>query len=423
MNEMLLHYIWKFRLFNVYNLFTIQGEPVQLINIGTHNTHSGADFQNAKIKIGDTLWAGNIEMHIQSNDWFVHNHHTDAAYNSVILHVVFEQNGHIAVMQSGQQIPTLVLKDRINQNTITRFNELEKRKTWIPCQKFFTSNKTFEFENFTRRLSIERLENKVEDIELLLLQSDNDWENVLFQMIAKYLGSSINKEPFLQLAQSLPIYVWAKYQNSLLQLEALVFGQAGFLNDELDDAYGKELRKEYNYLKRLHSLQPAAKHNWKFLRLRPSNFPTLRLAQLAAIMAKHSKFFSTLISTPNVKFIHYFFDVEVSSYWQHHYQFDKLVDKANSHLGSSMKNILLINAVAPVLFAYGKYKDAELYCEQAIELLEACEPEQNAITKGWQKLGINPVNSFETQALLQLKNQYCDKFRCLECVIGLGILK
>ena len=423
MNEKLLHFIWKFRLFDTRDLKTTEGEKIELIQQGVHNTNSGADFQNAKIRIGKTLWAGNVEIHINAGDWLTHRHEKDAAYNNVILHVVYEKNGKAITGINNARIPTLELKDRVNPSTISRYEELSKRKAWIPCEKFFPEASKFTLTTFLERLSVERLEGKVEQINLLLAESENDWENVMFQLVAKYLGASINKEPFLQLAQSLPVKIWAKHQNDPLQIEALVFGQAGMLDESFDDEYPNRLRKEYNYLKRLHRLEPLPKHLWKFLRLRPANFPTIRLAQLAALMNKEIKIFSAILEAKNAKAILKFFDVEVADYWQTHYLFDKPTKSAKAHTGIGVKNILLINAVAPVLFAYGKYKDKEEHCDRAIELLENCKPESNAIIKKWETLGIKAENAFETQALLQLKNEYCQKFRCLECAVGHNILK
>lgn len=423
MNEKLLHFIWKFRLFEQNNLQTTEGEKVELVHAGTYNTDAGADFQNAKIRIGKTLWAGNIEIHINSKDWFTHKHDKDASYNNVILHVVYESGDKIAARQNGDTIPTLKLKTRVNTNTLYRYEELAKRKAWIPCAKFFKEVDEFTIKNFLERLLIERLESKVEQINLLLEQSGNDWENVMFQMIARYFGASINKEPFFLLAKSLPVKVWAKHQNDLLQMEALLFGQAGFLEEKHDDDYPNQLRKEYLYLKRLHNLQPLKKQVWKFLRLRPSSFPTLRLAQLAALMHKKVKLFSKVVDAKNAKAVHQLLEVEVSGYWQQHYLFDKPSKKVNSHLGSVMKNILLINAVAPVLFAYGKYKDDDAHCDKAISLLENCEAESNSIITGWKKMNVVAANAHETQSLIQLKNEYCDRFNCLNCAIGTKILK
>ena len=422
MNESLLHFIWKFRLFDQNNLKDTSGETIELINQGMHNTHAGADFQNAKIRISKTLWAGNVEIHINSSDWQLHKHHKDPAYNNVILHVVYEQKGPSAVRENGESIPTLELKHRIRPSLLSRYEELSRRADWIPCTRFFKEADEFKTRSFLDRLMVERLESKVGQVNALLTASENDWENVMFQMIARYMGASINKDAFYILAKSLPVKIWAKYQHDALQTEALVFGQAGFLSETWSDEYPGLLRKEYNYLKRLHQLQPMDKHVWKFLRLRPSNFPTLRLAQLAALMCKEIKLLSQILEAKDAKAIHRFFDVEPSDYWLTHYQFDKPSGKTDDHLGASMKDILLINAVAPVLFAYGKYKANEDYCDRAIQLLETCKPESNSIIKGWEKLGLKPASAFESQYLLQLKNEYCDKFRCLECSIGHRIL-
>jgi hypothetical protein len=423
MNEKLLHFIWKFRLFNQHDLKTTTGETVELIHPGIHNTDSGADFQNAKIKIGKTLWAGNVELHVDGSDWFVHKHQNDEAYNNIILHVVNNAGDKPALRKNGEAIPTLELKNRINDSTLARYGQLAERQAWIPCAKFYNTVDEFTRSNFLERLLVERLEGKVNQILLLLEESGNDWENVMFQMVARYLGASVNKDPFLMVAKSLPVKIWGKHQNDLLQMEALLFGQAGFLEEKYDDEYPNQLRKEYLYLKRLHNLQPLQKHTWKFLRLRPSNFPTVRLAQLAALMHKEVKLFSGIINAKDAKAIHQFFDVGVSSYWQAHYQFDKPAEKVNAHLGAAMKDILLINAVVPVLFAYGKYKGDEAYCDKAINLLENCKPEVNSVITGWKQLDETAASAYKTQSLIQLKKEYCDSFRCLECAIGGKILK
>jgi hypothetical protein len=423
MNETLLHFIWKFRLFNLKELKTTAGESVEIIQTGTHNKDAGADFQNAKIRIGETLWAGNVEIHVQSSDWFTHGHQNNEGYNNVVLHVVYHSNGENAVRKSGDGIPTLELKERINANILYRYEELAKRKLWIPCVSFFNEVDEFTLQHFMERLSAERLENKVEQIEQLLTASDNDWENVMFQMLAKYLGAGVNQEIFQQLSKSLPVKIWAKHQHDALQIEALVFGQAGFLEEKSDDEYPNTLRKEYNYLKRLHGLQPLQKHQWKFLRLRPANFPTVRLAQLTALMSKEVKMFSAVIDTKKILDVHELLEANVSDYWKNHYSFDKRTNNARTQMGSSMKNILLINAVSPVLFAYGKYKGNEDFCERAIQLLEQSKPEANAVINGFKKMKLKPANALQTQSLLQLKNFYCDKFRCLDCAIGTKILK
>lgn len=395
---------------------------MQVVQPGLHNSNAGADFQNAKIRIGKTLWAGNVEIHIHSSDWFLHRHQNNAAYNNVILHVVFAADSHVAQCENGEEIPTLVLQNRINRSTLSRYSELEKRELWIPCAKFFAEQSTFIRNTFAERLLTERLENKVESIHQLLLQSGNDWENVLFQVFAQYMGAPINKDPFLLLAKSLPVNVWSKYCGSLMQIEALLFGQAGFLQQPFDDEYPNQLRKEYLYLKKLHNLQALEKHTWKFLRLRPSNFPTLRIAQLAALINSQPKLFSKITEANSVQQIQQIFKTNVSGYWQTHYVFDKPSKKYNAQIGASMGNVLFINAVAPVLFAYGRYKDNEKLCNNTFLFLEKSKPETNTITRNWAELNWQAENAFQSQAMLQLKNEYCNKFRCVECAMGAAIL-
>lgn len=423
MNEQLLRFIWQFRLFNTTELQTVNGEPVELVHCGYSNSDSGPDFREAKIKIGNTLWVGNVELHVKSSDWFLHKHQTDTAYDNVILHVVYEHNGKSAQRKNGEPIPIVELKKLINPYTLSRYEQLSKQPKGIACESFYPQAAAHVSASFLSRLLTERLQSKVERINDMLREDTGDWEHVMFRLIARYLGSGINREPFELLAKSLPVKVWVKHSNDLMQLEALLFGQAGFLEGDFEDDYPKQLRKEYLYLKRLYQLEPLPKHLWKMLRLRPANFPTIRLAQLAAVLQYESGIFSTLISDPRVKAVHRFFDVQVSPYWETHYTFDKESKAVRSGVGTATKNLLLINAIAPLLFAYGKYKSNESYCDKALELLESVKPESNAILNNWEALGVKPLNAFDTQALLQLKNEYCDKHRCLQCTVGLQILK
>lgn len=423
MNESLLHFIWKFRLFDANTLQTTEGESVEIVYPGFHNTDSGPDFENAKVRIGQTLWVGNVELHIHSSDWEHHQHGDNSAYDNVILHVVYEDDRDTAMRPNGERIPLVVLNKRIYSPTLYRYEQLAERKKGIPCEQFFLEIERQTLSPFLARLLVERLEEKVKYIYQILNECKGDWENTAFQIIARYFGASVNKEPFEQLAKSLPVKIWAKYTSDPLQVEALLFGQAGFLSGEVEEEYPKQLKKEYLYLKRLHALSPLPKHIWKLLRLRPSNFPTLRIAQLSSLLIKETNIFSVLLETKDIKAFHRFFDVEVSAYWKSHYVFDKKAKQVRSHIGPTMKNILLINAVAPLLFAYGKYKGEESYCDWALQLLESCPPEKNALMEYWISLGVAPANSFDTQALLQLRTGYCNQFRCLSCAVGLQILK
>lgn len=422
MEEKLLHFIWKFRLFNTAGLKTTAGEKVEIVSPGLHNPDAGADFSNAKIRIGGVLWAGNVEIHIKSSDWHLHKHHKNEAYNNLVLHVVYQQDKQNMAGPDGKAIPVLELKDAINTAAIERYAELSRRKAGIPCKAFLNDVSEVVINNQLDRMLIERLETKVTYLQQLLSENGNDWEQLTFRLLARYMGAGVNKEPFEMLAASLPLKVWGKHAGDLLQLEAMLFGQAGLLNADFDDEYPKSLKREYTYLKKLYGLKPLQAHLFKFLRLRPSNFPTLRLAQLAALMNKETKLFRSLTDTRTVKDLYKVLEVEPSGYWQHHYLFDKKSRNVKAGLGQSMKDVLIINAIAPLLFAYGKYKADDALCDRAISLLEGLRAEDNSIVKSWVALGLKPGNAAQSQALLQLKNEHCDKFLCLQCSVGHKVL-
>jgi hypothetical protein len=422
MNEQLLQFIWKFRLFDNSHLLTTSGESVEIIHTGMHNSDAGPDFQNARVKIGSTLWAGNVELHVKSSDWFRHSHHTDKSYSNVILHVVYEHDGKPAKRENGESIPVLEVKEFVNPNTLSRYELLGRNQKAVACSSFFPDAAQYITGSFLTRLLVERLEEKVERINGMLKEHNGDWEQVTFCLIARYWGAGVNSQPLELLAKSLPHKLLAKTTEPL-QIEALLFGQAGWLNDKAEDDYPNQLRKEYLYLKRLYNLEPLPGHIWKLLRLRPANFPTIRIAQLAALFSTQTHLFSSLLEAKDIKAIHRFFDVRVSPYWETHYLFDKPSAQVKSNIGASAKNILLINAVVPLLFAYGKYKGNETYCDRALQLLEMAKPESNNLLKDWNNLGVKPSSAFDSQALLQLRNHYCNRFRCLECAVGLSILK
>lgn len=422
MNEQLLQFIWKFRLFDSTHLFTTSGEPVEVIQAGIRNTDSGPDFTNARVKVGDTMWAGNVELHVKSSDWFRHSHQNDKSYSNVILHVVYEHDGKPAQRENSETIPVLELKKLVNPNTLSRYELLARNQKPVACSSFFPHAAHYISPPFLTRLLVERLEEKVERINGMLKEHNGDWEQVAFCLIARYWGAGVNSQPLELLAKSLPHKLLAKTTEPL-QIEALLFGQAGWLQEKAEDDYPNRLRKEYLYLKRLYNLEPLPVHIWKLLRLRPANFPTIRIAQLAALFSTQTHLFSSLLEAKDIKSIHRFFEVQVSPYWKTHYLFDKPSVQVKSNIGASAKNILLINAVAPLLFAYGKYKGNETYCDRALQLLEVAKPESNSLLKDWNTFGVKSSSAFESQALLQLRNNYCNRFRCLECTVGLSILK
>ena len=316
MKEELLHFIWRYRLFNNADLKTSDGETVEVLQTGMYNTDAGADFSNARIKIGEVLMAGNVEMHINQSDWFAHHHDKDAAYNNVVLHVVYETDGKPALLQNGQQVDVLSLKDHITPELLQRYDMLRASTTRIPCEAMIHSlPDSLSLPSFFDRLVIERLQSKVAIIESMLDASKNDWDQVAFQMIAMYFGASVNKEPFALLAKSLPLQVIHKHRADPMQIEALFFGQAGLLDADFDDDYPKALKREYTYLKKLHSLIHIEAHSWKFFRIRPVNFPTLKIAQLAALVNKEPHLFSTLLTCDTLADMRAFFEVAANPYW------------------------------------------------------------------------------------------------------------
>ena len=423
MKEDLLHFIWKYRLYDGSKLRTSSGERIEVLQTGLFNTDAGADFSNARIRIGDVVMAGNVELHIDERDWFNHHHDKDKAYNNVILHVVYEDSGRAAQSQNGQVIPVLCLKDHISTELLHRYELLKDNKDKIPCASMIGRLPAdFSLFSFYDRLVIERLQSKVAIVEGMLHESVNDWDQVAFRLIAMYFGGSVNKEPFAQIASSLPLTIIHKHLNDPLQIEALLFGQAGLLEADFDDEYPTDIKREYTYLRKLHSLIPIEGHALKFFRVRPANFPTIKLAQLAAWLIKEQHPFASILACKSLAELRQLFDVDVNAYWQTHFQFDKPVRKAKSALGNMLSDVLLINAVVPLLFSYGRYKDEESICQRALDLLSEIRAEDNAIIRMWESLGINAQSANDSQALLQLYNQYCLNKHCLNCQIGHKLL-
>ena len=423
MKEDLLHFVWKYRLYDGTMLKTTNGESIEVIRPGIYNTNAGADFSNARIRIGDVQLAGNVELHIHAKDWYTHHHDEDKAYNNVILHVVYEDDGTAPLTESGQTIPVISLKEQISPELLHRYDMLKSSKEIIPCAAMIDRlPKDFFFASFYDRLVIERLQGKVSIVEALLESSTNDWDQVAFQMVAMYFGGSVNKEPFAQLSSSLPLQIIHKHRAESLQLEALLFGQSGLIATDHDDDYPQTLKREYAYLKKLHSLKPNEGHAWKFFRVRPVSFPTIKIAQLAAWLSKEPHPFNAILSCSSLSEMRDLFDVDVNPYWETHFQFDKPVAKTNVRLGNMLTDVVLINAVVPLLFSYGRYKDDEAICERALELLTEMEAEDNSIIRMWDSLGIRAKTANDSQALIQLHNQYCLNKKCLSCEIGHKLL-
>ncbi len=417
LNEDLIHYLWKTKRFVYDNLTTTTGQEVKIINWGSHNHHSGPDFSNGKIKIGDTTWAGNVEMHISSSDWDRHKHTGDPAYDNVVLHVVWEHDKEI-LDQNGKPIATLVISQYVNQDLIKRYAELMQNELRIPCEKFISNVDLSRMNLWLHNVLIERLEAKTVYLTNLLKYTENDWNQVFFIALAKYMGLKINAEPFEQLARSFDINIIWKIGNNLTQIEALLFGQAGMLLSSDGDQYYQQLRIEYKHLAIKYQLENIEPVGWKFARMRPANFPTIRIAQLASIMHQHRSIFSKILDTQNVKDVNNILKVSPSEYWSDHYRFSTDSIYKEKPIGDNLIQIVVINVVVPLLFLFGKQIGNESYQDKSIAYLEATKPEINKITKLWKELGIKAESAYFSQGLIQLKSKYCDEKKCMSCAVG-----
>ncbi len=422
MNEDLLQYIWQAGLFTSDNLKTIDGQPILILKRGQLNRDSGPDFSQARIRIGEADWVGNVEIHINSNDWFSHKHHLDAAYNNTVLHVVYIHQ-KVAMRMDGSYVPTLVLNDTIYPEVMKHFRLLKQSEHWIPCASLISKIDHFTVNQALDRSLVSRLERKSEQIEKWLIDCNNDWHSVFYYAIARSFGFGTNAQPFEELAMRLPIQILGKHKNDAHQVEALIFGTAGFLNEMILDNYYIHLKKEWEFLKKKYQLHSNEPSSFKLMRMRPGNFPTMRLAQLSALIHKSHHLFALIIELNDVKDIIQLFDIEGSAYWQTHYIFGKDAKKHSAALSEAAQQLLLINAVVPVLFVYGKSIGNENICNKAISLLQHLAPESNSIIKHWEGLGLSANSAFDSQALLELKSQYCDKKRCLQCKIGNKLLQ
>ncbi len=385
MTEEFLHYIWKHTLFDRSVLKTTEGKPVEIVQIGLHNHDSGPDFFNAKLKIGDTLWAGNVEVHIKSSDWNAHKHQYDEAYKNVILHVVWENDIDIS-LPGGYAVQALELKKLVPLSLIDKYEEFKNSSKRIPCENELPKVNDLVWHSWMDRLIAERLERKTNHIDLKLKATINDWEETFYQTLLRNLGNPINTEPFERLGRSLPYKILGRHRPNVFEIEALLLGQAGLLEGKYTDEYAQKLQKEYKYLQNKYSLTLISKSEWKFMRIRPPHFPTFRLAQLAAIIAKHGRLFRLLTETQKIEDIVKIFTVPPSEYWLTHYTFDKANTKTKGFIGKATIEMLIINAIVPLLFIYGRNTDNEQMIEKAFELLHTLKPESNSIITKWASL-------------------------------------
>jgi hypothetical protein len=416
MKEEFLHFIWKHRLFEPENTFTAEGEPVEIVNTGRYNIHAGPDFFDARIRIGKTLWAGNVEIHFRASDWNRHRHHLDPQYRNTILHVVAE-NDEPVKNDAGSFIPAMVIgwSARMEYN----YKDLICQHDWVNCASHLNKIDPFRIRFFLNGLAIERIQHKIGKAREQLDNSKNDWSETFYRLLCRSLGYRQNGDPFEMLARSLPLTTLKRHHNSLFQLEALLFGQAGFLNSpDLAEEYPLTLLREYKFLAAKYALKPISRFLWKFMRMHPLNFPTVRMAQLAGILHRPDSLFSLILHSTDVSEYRELFRSETSQFWDNHFTFKKLSPDQRKRMGEESFQLILINVVVPFLFLYGEQHGKQDLKDRALKLMEDLPPEDNTILRHWESSGIRACNALESQALIHLHHEYCELQRCLECTIG-----
>ncbi len=421
MREDFLHYIWRLQQYDRQALQTTEGEPIEIIDSGLYNLHDGPDFSLARIRIGGQLWVGNVEIHVQAADWYAHQHSDNPAYANVILHVVLAED-RIVYRPDGARIACLELKRRIPPRLLATYRQLLHNEYWIACQHHFYQTADVTRSLWLDRLLVERLQRRIDGLTTQLTNNGMDWEETFYQALTRAMGTKTNADNFALLAQRLPLRILLRHKHSLLQMEALLFGQAGLLDRDFADAYPQLLQREFKVLRAKYQLVPLSATGWKFMRLRPANFPTIRLAQLATLLFRTGHLFSKMLAAQDTRELKNMFEVELSNYWRTHYVFDKEAEVKTRRLGEQTIHLLLINTIAPFLFFYGRHRSEAQYQDKALALLEDLPAEQNNIIARWRKLGLAAETAYQSQALLELKNNYCTAKRCTECALGHSIL-
>lgn len=422
MKEELLHYIWKYRLFYNSELKTTTRETIQIISVGSHNLNSGSDFFNAKIRIGNQLWAGNVEIHIKSSDWYAHRHENDSNYDNVILHVVWEHDTEVFNSEN-TEIPTLELKALVSKDLLESYHQLfSKPKKWINCENDISKVDSFIVNNWLERLFFERIEQKSQEVVEILNATKYSWEEVIFRLLTKNFGLRINSTAFFEMANALNLTTIRKVSQNQLGLEALFFGQLGMLSIQSEEPYFNQLKSEYAYLCRKFKLSEQVILKAEYFRLRPSNFPTIRISQLASLIHFRPNFFTKLMSFKKMDQFYDFFKIGTSKFWETHYTFDKESKKSSKKLSKSFIDLLVINTILPVKFMYLKHLGKSDYSE-ILGLIKELKPEKNGIIDRFKVINIPVNNAFDSQALLELKNNYCTKQKCLQCAIGNDLIR
>ena len=418
--EQLLHYVWKHKIFPLKELKTTTGQQVEVIDTGLANTDAGPDFFNAKLKLDGVLWIGNIEIHERSSDWFKHGHHADAGYNSVILHIASEIDTEIS-RSNGERIPQIQLI--CPEAVRTNYKELLETDSYPPCYRIIPSLPPFTAHSWMTALQMERFEQKATLLNERLKRCQGNWEDAFFITLARNFGFGLNGDAFETWAHQLPFRAVDKHRNDLFQIEAIFFGQAGILEDSDGDGYYLRLKKEYTYLQHKFGLIPMDASLWRFLRLRPANFPHIRIAQLACLYHRAYGLLSRIMETETLQGVRDILKGGTSEYWLTHYTFGGSSPSRPKTLSNTSLDLLIINTVVTFLYAYGLHKGNRVLCARAGSFLEELKAENNYITRMWEQCGMKTSNAADSQALIQLKKEYCDKKKCLYCRIGYEYLK
>jgi Protein of unknown function (DUF2851) len=418
MTERLLQYIWQFQHFNSKELQLSTGESLQIIHPGQLNAHQGPDFLEASIKIDITKWIGNIELHVQTSDWFRHAHHHDKNYKNIILHVVWIND----LENNMGNLPLLALADKVPKMLLNRYEEWMMNMEFVPCGTQLSTVSSIVWEGWKERLLIERLQRKTGIVESYLNQCNHHWEEAFWWLLAKNFGIKVNAEAFESVAKSLPVTVLVRHKNQINQLEALLLGQAGLLETKFVEDYPQMLQKEYLFYKSKYKLQ-SIREPIHFLRMRPENFPTIRLAQLAMLIHDSSHLFSKVIEMNAAADVKALLAVTANDYWHYHYMLDEPSPFKPKKLGEQMANNIIINTIVPVVFAFGFLHKKDSYQEKAFNWLEAIRAENNSVVDRFTKAGLTSLSALDTQAVLELKTSYCDKRRCLDCAVGSYLLR
>ncbi|WP_396193122.1 DUF2851 family protein [Flavobacterium sp.] len=421
MKEDFIHYVWNYKKFDFSNLITTQGESLVIVNSGQYLQKAGPDFFNAQIILENQKWAGNVEIHLKSSDWYLHHHEKDDNYNNVILHVVWDHDTPI-FRKDNSEIPVLEIKHYVSKEELNNYLSLTTQKSWIFCENQIAEVDEFVFSNWQERLFYERLERKIQPVNQLLEETENDWESLLFCMLAKNFGLNTNGESFLKMAKSITFSLIRKEALEVMYLEALFFGQADMIPVDVEDNYPKELKSWYDYIALKYKLLKPAIEPIQFFKHRPDNFPTIRLSQLAMLYHLHRNLFSKIIEANSIEEIYKIFNLSVSDYWKTHYNFDKSSPKKEKSLSKSFIDLVIINTIIPIRFAYANANGKEI-SETLTDLLSNIPSEKNSIIEKFTTFGIKSKNAFQSQSLLELKNEYCNHKKCLQCAVGLELLK